>query len=42
MERFSKLGEFIAYATIAIAGVIIGSLFLRLRKASEAESVLDG
>ena len=32
MERFSKLGEFIAYFAIAVGAVIIGRLFLRLAK----------
>jgi DNA-directed RNA polymerase subunit RPC12/RpoP len=29
-ERFSKLGEFLAYVVIAVVGVAIGTLFLRL------------
>ena len=32
MDRFSKLGEFAAYVAIAVIGVVIGTLFLRLAK----------
>lgn len=33
-ERFSRLGEFAAYVAIAVVGIAIGYLFLRMKKAS--------